>query len=402
MSTPGEDLGSLVAVGLQCAGDCSPEVRRRSKRTSPCYLCVGGDWAAAGCVSAAGAHGQSLLAQYPLELALNGSSENHQTAINEPLLVVILGPTASGKTALSMAVAEKFQGEIVNCDSVAMYREFDIGTAKPSLAERARVPHHLFDYVDPTHEVTAGEYARQARQVLSEIKVRGQLPIVVGGTGLYLRALLEGLFAGPERSELLRGRLRELSKRRGSVYLHRILRRLDAAAAEKVHANDAPKLIRAIEVCLASRRKMSELWQQGREPLRGFQILRIGLDPERSALYERINERAHRMFESGLIEETQRLSQKYGATARPLKSLGYKQAIQFLGGGFSREAAIEAARQAHRNYAKRQMTWFRREPHVIWFKGFGDQMAIQQEATAVITTSLSRTGLSRSGRGPAN
>src|SRR5947199_3155389 len=188
-SAPGELLGSLVAVGLQCAGDCSPEVRRRSKRTSPCYLCVGGDWAAAGCVSAAGAHGHSLLAQYPLELALNGSSENHQTAINEPLLVVILGPTASGKTALSMAVAEKFQGEIVNCDSVAMYREFDIGTAKPSHAERAEIPHHLLDCIDPLQDISAGEYARQARKAICEISARGRLPIVSGGTVLYLRAL---------------------------------------------------------------------------------------------------------------------------------------------------------------------------------------------------------------------
>ena len=217
---------------------------------------------------------------------------------------MILGPTASGKTSLSLALAKEFDGEIVNCDSVAMYREFDIGTAKPSLAERAEAPHHLFDYVDPTEEVTAGEYARQARPVLEQIKSRHHLPIVVGGTGLYLRALLEGLFPGPQRSEELRERLRERAAARGSEYLHRILARLDRATAEKVHPNDAPKLIRAIEVCLASRQKMSELWQRGRDPLKGFRILRLGLDPDRGALYERINERARRMFETGLIEET--------------------------------------------------------------------------------------------------
>jgi tRNA dimethylallyltransferase len=304
-----------------------------------------------------------------------------QIAAPQPLLVVILGPTASGKTALalSLALAQKFSGEIVNCDSVAMYREFDIGTAKPSREERARAPHHLFDCVDPTEYMTAGEYARQARQVLAEIELRHHLPIVVGGTGLYLRALLEGLFPGPQRSEELRDRLRESTARRGPDHLHRILRRLDRAAAEGVHANDIPKLIRAIEVCLASRQKMSELWQQGRDPLRGFRILRVGLDPDRVALYERINQRARRMFETGLAEETENLLKKYGATARPLTSLGYRQAVQLLRGELTREQAVQAAQQAHRNYAKRQMTWFRREPEVHWLKGFGDDAGIQRE-----------------------
>ena len=303
-----------------------------------------------------------------------------ETAEPEPLLVVILGPTASGKTALSVELAQRFNGEIVNCDSVAMVREFDIGTAKPSAAERERAPHHLFDAVDPTNYLTAGEYARQARQVLQEINQRRHLPIVVGGTGLYLRALVEGLFPGPQRSEELRERLRETAASRGSDYLHRILRRLDRAAATKVHANDFPKLIRAIEVCLASRQKMSDLWQQGRDPLRGFRILRLGLDPDRSALYERINQRARRMFETGLIQETQHLLQKYGTSARPLASLGYNQASQLLRGELTQEQAIQAAQQAHRNYAKRQMTWFRREPEVRRLRGFGDDPQIQQEA----------------------
>ena len=301
----------------------------------------------------------------------------------EPLLVVVLGPTASGKTALSLALAEAFRGEIVNCDSVAMVREFDIGTAKPTASERARAPHHLLDCVAPTSHVTAGEYARQARQMLDDIKARGHLPIVVGGTGLYLRALLEGLSAGPQRSEELRRRLRERAESRGSAYLHRILRRLDRAAAEKIHANDTPKLIRAIEVCLASRQKMTELWQQhGRDPLRGFRILRLGLDPDRQALYDRINLRAQQMFEAGLFEETQRLLEKYGKAVGPLSSLGYKQAVQFLGGELTRDQALQAAQQAHRNYAKRQMTWFRREPEVTWLTGFGDDVEIQQTAAA--------------------
>jgi tRNA dimethylallyltransferase len=301
----------------------------------------------------------------------------------EPLLIVIVGPTASGKTALSLALAEKFRGEIVNCDSVAVYRDFEIGTAKPSAAERARAPHHLFDIVDPNGEMTAGEYARQARGVLAEITARGRLPIVVGGTGLYLRALLEGLFAGPQRSEELRERLRARVSERGSTYLHKILLRLDRASAGKIHANDAPKLIRAIEVCLASRQKMSELWRQGRDPLRGFRILRLGLEPERAALYERINARAAYMFEHGLVEETQSLIAKYGSAVRPLTSLGYRQAVQLLNGELTREQAVQAAQQAHRNYAKRQLTWFRREPEVRWLRGFGDEAAIQSEAVGL-------------------
>lgn len=314
--------------------------------------------------------------------------EHRETATPEPLLVVLLGPTASGKTALSLTLAEKFNGEIVNCDSVAMYREFDIGTAKPTLAERVRAPHHLFDVVGPLQYMTAGEYARQARVVLQEIGARHHLPIIVGGTGLYLRALLDGLFPGPQRSEELRERLRDRVAKYGPHYLHRILRRLDHAAAEKVHANDAPKLIRAIEVCLASRQKMSELWLQGRDALRGFRILRLGLDPDRAALYDRINQRATRMFDTGLVEEARDLVERYGKTARPLTSLGYTQALQLLRGELSRDQALQAAQQAHRNYAKRQMTWFRREAEVTWLKGFGDDPGVQAEAVARVETTL--------------
>ena len=304
---------------------------------------------------------------------------------HDPLLVVLLGPTASGKTALSLVLAEHFQGEIVNCDSVALYREFEIGTAKPTASERARAPHHLFDVVQPTDFMTAGEYARRARSVLADVKSRGRLPIVVGGTGLYLRALLDGLFPGPQRSEELRQRLRERAERRGSAYLHRILQRLDREAAEKIHANDMPKLIRAIEVCLASRRQMTEMWKEGRDPLQGFRILRLGLNPDREALYARINDRAREMFDAGLVEETQGLLGKYGDAARALASLGYKQAVQLLRGELTREAAITAAQQAHRNFAKRQMTWFRREPEVVWLTGFGDEKDIQEQAVARVS-----------------
>ncbi|PYX83855.1 MAG: tRNA (adenosine(37)-N6)-dimethylallyltransferase MiaA [Acidobacteria bacterium] len=306
----------------------------------------------------------------------------------DPLLVVVLGPTGSGKTALSLVLGERFGGEIVNCDSVAMYREFEIGTAKPSARERARAPHHLLDFVLPREYVTAGEYARLGRQVLQEIKGRGGLPIVVAGTGLYLRALLEGLFPGPQRSEELRRRLRDRARQEGPGYLHKLLGRLDSAAGKKIHANDAPKLIRAIEVCLGSRQKMTELWKQGREPLQGFRILRLGLNPERAALYQRINQRANRMFESGLVEETAGLLEKYGDTAQALSSLGYRQAVQLVRGQIDHARGISQAQQAHRNYAKRQMTWFRREPEVVWLAGFGDDPEIQQAAVAQVQDAL--------------
>ena len=307
----------------------------------------------------------------------------------------MLGPTGSGKTALSLALAERFHGEIVNCDSVAMVREFEIGTAKPTAAERARIPHHLLDLVAPSGYITAGEYARQARAVLHQIKSRRTLPIVVGGTGLYLRALLEGLFAGPQRSEELRERLRERAAEKGPSYLHRVLTRLDPATAAKIHVNDTPKVLRAIEVCLASRTKMSEMWKQGRDPLQGFKIARLGLDPDRNALYDLINQRAQRMFDAGLVNETVNLLEKYGASVRPLTALGYKQAVSLIRGEIDRETAVHAAQQAHRNYAKRQMTWFRREPDVIWISGFGDDSRVQSEAIQKIAAMQAEMGAGR-------
>jgi tRNA dimethylallyltransferase len=296
------------------------------------------------------------------------------------LLVVILGPTGSGKTALSLALASRFHGEIVNCDSVAMYREFEIGTAKPTAEERAGTPHHLLDFIAPASYITAGEYARQARALLEEIKARGNMPIVVGGTGLYLRALLDGLFPGPQRLQPLRERLRTLAATKGSVHLHRVLQRLDREAAADIHANDIPKLIRAIEVCLASHKKLSEWWKSGTEPLQGFRIVRLGLNPERGALYQRINQRAERMFRLGLVEEARSLYEKYGDRAGPLTSIGYKQAVQVIAGQLDRPTALQSVQQAHRNYAKRQMTWFRREPQVAWLEGFGDDPRIQSAA----------------------
>ncbi len=298
--------------------------------------------------------------------------------------MVLLGPTASGKTALSLAIAKRFHGEIVSCDSVAMYRDFEIGTAKPTAAERACMPHHCIDTISPDREYSAGDYQRDGRAAIADISARGLLPIVTGGTGLYLRALLEGLFEGPQRSEPLRARLRRSAARHGAGWLSRVLGRLDPAAAGRIHANDTPKLIRAIEVSLEARRPITEAWTAGAKPLTGYRILRIGLAPERAALYARIDARAAAMFERGLVQETARLMARYGGERRIFDSLGYRQARQLLTGELSEMQAIEAAQRGHRNYAKRQVTWFRREPEVRWLAGFGDDAAIQQAATELV------------------
>lgn len=309
--------------------------------------------------------------------------------MTEPLLVVILGPTGSGKTALALFLAERMRAEIVSCDSVAIYRDFEIGTAKPSPDERRRVPHHLIDVAAPGELVTAGDYSRRARRAIGEIRDRRRLPLVVGGTGLYLRALLEGLFPGPPRSEDLRARLRERGEQRGPEYLHRLLRRLDPDAAAGIHRNDVAKMIRALEVSIGAGRPMTELWGQGRDALQGFRVLRLGLNPNRDALYERLNQRAREMFAASLIEETRALRQRYGAGIGPLQSLGYRQASDYLDGKLTLEEAIRSAQQGHRNYAKRQLTWFRREPDVHWLSGFGSEAAVQKQSLQLIEESLS-------------
>ncbi|HEU5231276.1 MAG TPA: tRNA (adenosine(37)-N6)-dimethylallyltransferase MiaA [Terriglobales bacterium] len=313
----------------------------------------------------------------------------------QPLLLVILGPTASGKTALSLKLAEELEGEIVSCDSVAVYRELEIGTAKPLKQERQRIRHHLIDVAAPSEELTAGDYSRMAREAIADIHERGRLPIVVGGTGLYLRALIEGLFEGPQRSEQLRIRLRRKADQRTVAHLHRVLERLDPDAAAKIHPNDTPKLIRAIEVCLLAGERLTAMWDKGRDPLTGFRICRIGLEPPRNDLYARINARCAAMFDSGLIEETRRLLTAYQSpdfvstadlrpVARALGSLGYKQAVQLLRGELSQQMAILEAQQGHRNYAKRQLTWFRREPDVKWFPSFGDDPDLQRELSQLV------------------
>jgi len=309
----------------------------------------------------------------------------------DPLAVLILGPTGSGKTALSLAVGKQFQGEIVSCDSVAVYRGMDLGSAKPTPDEQRQLPHHLIDVANPDQGFTAGEYSRQARAALKEIAARNHLPIVTGGTGLYLRALTEGLFPGPARQEALRDRLSRSLARHKAGWLHRILQRLDSTSAQRIHANDTPKLIRALEVCLTAKQPISRAHEAGpnpgRDPLTGFRILRIGLNPPRPSLYEKLNHRAASMFEQGLVAETEALLKQYGKV-RALDSLGYRQALAILDGKLSEPEAIAAAQQGHRNYAKRQLTWFRREPGVHWIEDFGNTPQTIFKATELIKANL--------------
>lgn len=317
-----------------------------------------------------------------------------------PLLVLLLGPTASGKTALSLALARRFHGEIVNCDSVAVYRECEIGSAKPTPAERTQIPHHLIDIFSPAENCSAGDYSRLARHAIGEITAQNHLPIVTGGSGFYLRALTEGLFPGPPRSNEIRVRLTRSAQSHTPGWLYRILIRLDPTAAARIHANDHPKLIRAIEVCLAARQPITTAWQAGRDPLTSYRILRIGLNPPRAALYQRINARANAMFEHGLVEETQSIIARYGASIPVLDALGYRQARHLILGELNREEAIAAARQGHRNYAKRQLTWFRREPDVHWLAGFGNEPETLAAASGLISQALLHSSSAAAGASP--
>jgi tRNA dimethylallyltransferase len=298
---------------------------------------------------------------------------------NPAPLVAIVGPTGSGKSALALRLAREFPTEIVNCDSLQLYRYFDIGTAKVPPAEREGVAHHLLDIVDPDQECNAGDYSRRARETIAAITARGRLPVVVGGTGFYLRALLEGLFEGPARDEGLRTRLAARERRRPGS-LHRILSRLDPASARRIHVNDGNKLARALEVCIVSRRPMTEMFAGGRASLEGYRWRKIGLNPPRQALYARLDERCREMFDRGLMEEVRSiLARGFPASSKPFESHGYRQAIQMLRGEITRAEALTLAQRNTRRYAKRQWTWFLRDREVEWFDGFGDDGLLQEK-----------------------
>jgi tRNA dimethylallyltransferase len=299
-------------------------------------------------------------------------------------LVAIVGPTGSGKSALALAVAQSLQGEIINFDSVQVYRGLNIGSAKIPPEERHGLPHHLLDVISPTEDLTAGAFADLARTCLKEIAARQALPVLVGGTGFYLRSLLDGLSPAPGRNSDLRQRLNEIALRRPAA-LHRFLRQSDPAAADRIHANDHQKLIRAIELASARAVTSPRRPLTPRQPLVGFRILKIGLNPPRADLYKRINQRSAAMFEGGLLEETQALlNSGVPASAKALQTLGYRQAVAVLEKRLGLAEAVREVQTKTRQYAKRQMTWFRRESGVHWLDGFGDEPKIQRNTLTLL------------------
>ncbi len=308
-------------------------------------------------------------------------------------LVAIVGPTASGKSALGVWLAGKLGGDVVACDSTQMYRGFDIGTAKPSMEERQGVAHHLIDVLDAAQEATAGGYRERAIAVLEELRGRERLPIFTVGTGLYLRVLLEGLAEVPLRSEPLRERLRAKASGKAPGHLHRVLKRLDAETAKKIAPADTQKLLRAVEVCLLTKKPLSEVYQGGRKALEGWRAIKIGLQPKRAELHERIHARTDAMLARGWIEEVRGLMESGMAEkSKPFDFIGYKELRAVLAKEMEIDEARAAIQQATRRYAKRQVTWFRREQGVKWIAGFGGEEKVQEEALEWVRGELSERG----------
>jgi tRNA dimethylallyltransferase len=293
-------------------------------------------------------------------------------------LVVVVGPTASGKSTLGVKLAERFRGEIVACDSTQLYRGFDIGTAKPSSSERCGIPHHLIDVLGPKDDATAGGYRQWALRILEDLRQRKRLPVFTVGTGLYLRALLEGLADVPQRSEELRERLRASVEEHPPGHLHRVLKRLDPEAAKKIAPEDEQKLIRAVEICVLARKPISEVHRTGRVPLEGWRVIKVGLMPPREKLTARIHARTDAMLKLGWMREVQALIDSgLSEDSKPFDFIGYRELRAVLRGEITLEQARGAIQQATRRYAKRQLTWFRREQGVRWFSGFGDEAGVQ-------------------------
>jgi tRNA dimethylallyltransferase len=289
-----------------------------------------------------------------------------------PPLLAIVGPTASGKSALSLELAQAAGGEIISCDSLQVYRGFDIGSAKPSLEDRRNVPHHLIDVVDPEEGFSAAEYGRRAREALGAIQARGRLPIVVGGTGLYLKAFLEGLFVGPARDEPLRRRLEAIAFKRGPERLHGLLARIDPETAARLHPRDQIRVVRALEVYKRTARSLSSHHRGGTsEPLTGFDVRVIGIAIERDRLRGHVVRRTAEMFRRGLLDEAARLlARPQGAALKPLRAIGYRQAVSVVQGVMDRAQAERDIVTETMRYAKRQMTWFRHQSAAtVWCAG---------------------------------
>ena len=284
-----------------------------------------------------------------------------------PPLIALVGPTAAGKTRLGLDLAESHGGEIVSCDSLQVYRGLDIGSAKPTLAERRGVRHHLIDVADPTEDFSAAHYARLARVAIGDIAARGLVPLVVGGTGLYLRALLQGLFEGPSRDPALRHRLDGLAERHGEDRLHRLLRRVDPETAGRVEPTDRVRVVRALEVFFLTGRPLSRHHEAAPEPLRGFRVRVLVLDPGPARLRPAVLARTRRMFAEGLVEEVRRLlNAGLSPGLRPLRAIGYRQAVAVLEGRMTPEAAEQDTVTSTLQYAKRQRTWFRHQVDGAW------------------------------------
>jgi tRNA dimethylallyltransferase len=301
-------------------------------------------------------------------------------------IVAIVGPTASGKSELGIEVALRFGGEIINCDSVQVYREIEIATAKVPLSERQGVAHHLIDFVPPEVNYTAGEWARAASQKIEEIEARGRMALLVGGTGLYLRALRRPFFPSPQTDERLRRRLTKIRELRGPIYLHRMLRRLDSQSAVKLFERDWPRVQRALEVRLQTGRRMSEQMILRPEPLiEAARIHVFALLPPRAELYRRINERTDAHFAAGLVDEVRHLlDENIPADSNALGAHGYRRVVEYLRGLRDLETAIEQTKLDVRHYSKRQLTWFRREPGVEWVEGFGHEQVVRERVLSHI------------------
>jgi tRNA dimethylallyltransferase len=290
-----------------------------------------------------------------------------------PVAVAILGPTATGKTALALAVAERHGGEIINCDSTAVYRGFDIGTDKIALADRRGIPHHLIDIAEPTDDYTAAQYASDAAGIIRDIHARGRLPMLVGGTGFYFRALTRGLFPGPGRDTGLRERLEAIAACRDVTFLHRMLRKVDPESAVRIQPRDLKRLVRALEVFLLTGRPLTAHFADTASLIPGVEMLTIGLRLPAAAISERVTRRVDEQFARGLLDEIRGLlARGVPESARPFGGLVYRQAMEHLHGVRDEAATRALIAQENRRYARRQLNWFRKEPNLSWFDGPGE------------------------------